>query len=81
MLCAAKFSVKQTSQLLQQRHSDGPPNGGPTGASTLYAELETGLDPELGGANVDPSSAEVSAQAFERLPEAATAPTAPGTVL
>ena len=69
VLCAAKFSVKQTSLLLQQRQSD---HG--DGSSTLYAELETGLetglDPELGAA-VDPSSAEVSTQSFERLPEAA----------
>ena len=36
-----------------------------------YAELETGLDPDLDGSAVDPSSADISAQAFKLLPEEA----------
>ena len=67
MLCAAKFSVKQTAQLLQQRHM-----GDAQGGTTRYAELETGLDPDLeANGSVDPSSAEISANAFKLLPEEA----------
>ena len=67
MLCAAKFSVKQTAELLQQRHTGDGSSG-----ATRYAELETGLDPELEApGSVDPSSADVSAQAFKLLPEEA----------
>ena len=65
VLCAAKFSVKQTSHLLQQRHAgDGQ-------TAPRFAELEVGLDPEMAGTSADPASAEITAEAFKLLPEEA----------